>query len=71
MLETSMKVHSFDRDQRVRFLGGEGIVRNFKFEAESWTYLVEMPLGVEPNFGRIGAEAMVLLSETELRAARS
>jgi hypothetical protein len=71
MLETSTKVHSFDRDQRVRFLGGEGIVRNFKFEAENWTYLVEMPLGTEPTFGRIGAETMVLLSETELRAARS
>jgi hypothetical protein len=71
MMKTSMKVHSFARDQRVRFLGGEGIIRNFKFEAENWTYLVEMPLGVEPNFGRIGAETMVLLSETELRAAQS
>lgn len=71
MLEISIKVHSFDRDQRVQFSGGEGIVKNFKFEAENWTYLVEMPLGVEPNFGRIGAETMVLLSEKELRAARS
>jgi hypothetical protein len=71
MLKTSMKVQSFDLDQRVRFLGGEGIVRNFKFEAENWTYLVEMPLGREPNFGRIGAETMVLLSETELRAVQS
>jgi hypothetical protein len=71
MLETPMKGNSFDRDQWVRFSGGEGIVRNFKFEAENWTYLVEMPLGVEPNFGRIGAETMVLLSETELRAARA
>lgn len=71
MLETSMKVHSFDRDRRVQFLGGEGIVRNLKFEAENWTYLVEMPLGVEPTFGRIGAETMVWLSETELRAVQS
>jgi hypothetical protein len=71
MLETSIKVHSFDLDQWVQFPGGEGIVRNFKFEAENWTDLVEMPLGVEPNFGRIGAETMVLLSETELRAARA
>jgi hypothetical protein len=71
MLEISIKVHSFDRDQWVQFLGGEGIVRNFKFENENWTYLVEMPLGVAPNFGRIGAETMVLLSETELRAARA
>lgn len=71
MIETSRKLHSFDRDQRVKFWGGEGIIRNFKFEAESWTYLVEMPMGVEPEFGRIGAETMVLLGETELRAARS
>jgi hypothetical protein len=71
MIKTAMKVHSFDRDQRVRFLGGEGIVRNLKFETENWTYLVEMPLGVEPNFGRIGAETMVLLNETELRAVQS
>jgi hypothetical protein len=71
MLNTFTKVHSFNLDQRVQFLGGEGIVRNLKFEAENWTYLVEMPLGIEPNFGRIGAETMILLGETELRAARA
>jgi hypothetical protein len=71
MMNTSMKIPSSDRDQQVQFLGGEGIIRNFKFEAENWTYLVEMPLGSEPTFGRIGAETMVLISETELRAARA
>jgi hypothetical protein len=71
MLKTAIKLHSFNRDQWVRFLGGEGIIRNFKFEDNNWTYLVEMPLGVEPSFGRVGAETMVLLSETELRAAKS
>jgi hypothetical protein len=64
------KVHTFKLAQRVKFVGGEGIVRHVKFEAQNWTYLVEMPLGQEPEFGRVGAETMVLLSETELRAAR-
>ncbi len=69
MTISSHKVNRFHREQQVRFIGGEGVVRNVKFESGSWKYLVEMPLGVEPNFGRIGAETMVLLSETELRAA--
>jgi hypothetical protein len=69
MIPTIEKKQTFERAQRVLFAGGEGIVRNFKFEAKHWTYLVEMPLGQEPEFGRVGAETMVLLSETELRAA--
>jgi hypothetical protein len=70
-MPTIDRVHTFNREQKVKFVGGEGIVRNFKFEAERWLYVVEMPLGQEPAFGRIGAETMVLLSETELRAAQS
>ena len=61
--------HKFHHGQRVRFAGGEGIVRRFKCEAGKWTYVVEMPLGLEPNFGRIGSETMVLLNEKELYAA--
>jgi hypothetical protein len=68
-MPTIDKTHIFDREQRVRFAGGEGIVRNIKLEAKHWTYLVEMPLGREPEFGRVGTETVVLLSETELRAA--
>lgn len=71
MMPTIDRVHTFSREQKVKFVGGEGIVRNFKFEDERWLYVVEMPLGREPEFGRIGAETMVLLSETELRAAQS
>lgn len=71
MMPTIEKLHKFQRAQRVSFAGGEGIVRSIKFEAQNWTYLIEMPLGQEPTFGRVGAETMVLLSETELRAARS
>jgi hypothetical protein len=71
MTPTIEKIHTFKLAQRVKFFGGEGIVRQVKFEAQHWTYLVEMPLGREPEFGRVGAETMVLLRETELRAARS
>jgi hypothetical protein len=52
--------------QRVRFCGGEGIVRNFKYESGSWIYLIEMPLGLEPDFGRVGAETMLFLNEADL-----
>jgi hypothetical protein len=56
-------------NQKVRFIGGEGIVRESNFEDGTWKYLVEMPQGKEPTFGRAGAETMVLLNERELRAA--
>lgn len=69
MTARAIEVHRFQPAQRVRFVGGEGIVRNLKLETGSWKYLVEMPMGDEPSFGRVGAETMVLLSETELRAA--
>ncbi len=69
MTAIAIEVHRFQPAQRVRFLGGEGIVRKLKLETGTWKYLVEMPMGDEPSFGRVGAETMVLLNETELRAA--
>jgi hypothetical protein len=68
MVPNFTNINKFHPGQRVRFAGGEGIVRRFKCEAGNWTYFIEMPLGLEPNFGRIGSETMVLLNETELRA---
>jgi hypothetical protein len=62
------QVQSFNRAQRVKFVGGEGVIRNFKFEGGTWTYLVEMDLGPAPKFGRVGAETMVLLDWIDLRA---
>ena len=61
--------HKFDRNRHVSFCGGEGIVRSFKFKNGTWEYTIEMPLGVEPIFGRIGAETIVILDEIELCAA--
>lgn len=69
MPKISMKSHSFGLNRQVIFVGGEGIVRGVKFEDDTWKYLVEMPQGEEPVFGRVGAETMVLLCETELCAA--
>jgi hypothetical protein len=77
MTRTKIKVHGlnyplerlYEKNRKVNFLGGEGIVRSSSFEGGTWKYLVEMPQGKEPTFGRVGAETMVLLNERELRAA--
>lgn len=69
MTATFVKVPSFHHAQTVRFAGGEGIVRGYRPDAGTWTYLIEMALGQEPDFGRVGAETMVLLPEIELYAA--
>jgi hypothetical protein len=68
MTAVLLRMPKFHRLQKVSFAGGEGIVRSSKFEFGSWVYLVEMALGVEPVFGRVGAETMVLLEEVDLRA---
>lgn len=71
MTKASTEVPSFCPSQQVSFVGGEGIVKNFKFESGTWIYLVEMRLGVEPKFGRVGAETMVVFSEADLYATNS
>lgn len=69
MIIKPLKVPRFHPAQRVSFVGGEGIVRSYRSSAKSWIYLIEMPLGLEPNFGRVGAETMVVLNEADLCAA--
>lgn len=69
MTATLIKRPLFCLMQWVSFVGGEGIVQSYKPNAGTWVYLVEMPLGLEPVFGRVGAETLVLLSEADLRAA--
>jgi hypothetical protein len=69
MIAEFTKLRGFHRHQQVSFIGGEGIIRNFKYENGTWKYLVEMPLAIAiPTFGRIGAETIVLLDEVELVA---
>ncbi|MBD2060037.1 hypothetical protein H6F88_29275 [Oculatella sp. FACHB-28] len=69
MTATLIRRPIFRPMQRVSFVGGEGIVRSYKPNAGTWAYLVEMPLGLNPDFGRVGAETMVLLNEADLCAA--
>jgi hypothetical protein len=69
MIKDSIKSRKFNRAQRVSFIGGEGIIKNFRFDSGAWIYLIEMPLDPKPDFGRIGAEATILLNQEELHAA--
>jgi hypothetical protein len=77
MTETELEMHRsnsplerlYEKNKKVRFIGGEGIVRSSNYEGGTWKYLIEMPQGREPIFGRAGAETMVFLNERELRAA--
>lgn len=61
-----MTIPKFNRDQFVRFIGGQGKVREFRADSGNWSYLVEMEMGEEPEMGRIGFETMILLSEADL-----
>jgi hypothetical protein len=65
----SLPGSQFREGQTVSFVGGEGIVKSYRPESGAWTYLIEMELGIEPAFGRVGAEAMIWLHEAELLAA--
>jgi hypothetical protein len=68
MIKDFIQTRKFDQTQQVSFTGGEGIIKSFEYDAGEWVYLIEMPLGTKPDFGRIGAETRVLLSQAELRA---
>jgi hypothetical protein len=70
MTTTLIEIPGFHLDQQVSFIGGQGIVRGCKSEAKTWTYFVEMALGTEPDFGRIGAETMIVLTEADLYATQ-
>lgn len=67
MTATFMKLPKFRNTQWVSFVGGEGIIRSYTPESGTWTYLIEMTLGLEPDFGRVGAETMILLNEADLQ----
>lgn len=67
MIATLIEAPRFRHAQQVSFVGGEGTIRNFKSESGNWTYFIEMPLEKEPDFGRVGAETIVVLNEAELQ----
>lgn len=65
---TVLKMPKFGNNQRVRFIGGEGVVKKLQHDSASWNYVIEMEKGIEPPFGRVGAETIVVLNEAELFA---
>ncbi|MBW4685462.1 MAG: hypothetical protein KME40_10260 [Komarekiella atlantica HA4396-MV6] len=66
MSATFLAVPKFREGQIVSFIGGEGVIKNYRFESDSWDYLVEMPMGPEPEMGRVGYETMIWLSEGDI-----
>lgn len=69
MINSTTTVPRFDKNQTVRFVGGEGQIREYHSDAGTWTYIVEMPLGPEPAIGRVGYETTIMLLEPDLEAA--
>lgn len=63
---STIALPKFNLNQIVRFIGGEGRVRSHHPDSGSWSYLIEMAMGPEPEVGRIGYETMVLLAENDL-----
>jgi hypothetical protein len=51
----------------VQFSGGVGTIKSYQPNSNNtWTYAIEMEMGPEPNFGRVGFETTILLQETEI-----
>lgn len=59
-------VPQFRKGQKVSFIGGSGTIKNYQSDAGSWSYLVEMEMGPEPEMGRIGAETTIMLNQIDL-----
>lgn len=61
-----IKTPRFNKNQMVCFVGGVGKIRSCRPESGTWTYVVEMELGPEPDMGRVGSETMILLLEADI-----
>lgn len=61
-----ISVPRFSRGQRVGFAGEEGMIQTYKSEARTWAYQVQMAMGLEPDFGRVGYETTRVLVENDL-----
>lgn len=61
----------FSKNQMVCFVGGVGTIRSCRPESGTWTYVVEMELGPEPDMGRVGSETMILLLEADIHEVRN
>lgn len=61
----------FSKNQMVCFVGGVGTIRSCRPESGTWTYVVEMELGPEPDMGRVGSETTILLLEADIHEVRN
>jgi len=61
----------FEVDIEVEFIGGIGKIRDQHYESGNWIYHVEMAMGEEPDFGRIGYETVIMLPEPEVKQFES
>ncbi|WP_445636357.1 DUF4926 domain-containing protein [Nostoc sp. DSM 114161] len=66
MSATFLVEPKFCNGQIVSFMGGEGVINNYRFGSGNWEYLVQMPMGPEPETGRVGYETMIWLSELDI-----
>jgi hypothetical protein len=57
----------FSHNQQVCFIGGTGTIKYCCFDTGKWIYAIEMPLGPEPEMGRVGAETQIFLEEIEIQ----
>ncbi|MFW6295832.1 MAG: hypothetical protein ACOC04_01445 [Halothece sp.] len=57
----------FTKNQIVSFIGGVGKITNLQPTTyQTWLYEIEMALGKEPEFGRIGNETKLILEEIDI-----
>jgi hypothetical protein len=66
-MNENLKTHpKWGKGLLVRFIGGIGKIKSYRPESNTWTYAVEMEMGTEPDFGRIGAETTIILYEDDI-----
>lgn len=68
MNPSCMETPRFNKDAMVRFAGAVGRIKSYRPNLSTWIYAVEMEMGAEPDFGRVGAETTLLLDEADLEA---
>ncbi|MCC2693443.1 hypothetical protein [Nodularia sp. LEGE 04288] len=66
MTTNVLAVPKFSKGQEVKFIGGIGIIKNYRPESHNWVYLVAMPMKLEPKIDRVGYETMIWLSEADI-----
>ncbi|PSB10898.1 hypothetical protein C7B62_07665 [Pleurocapsa sp. CCALA 161] len=57
----------FAPNQTVCFIGGIGKIKSIQQQDSRWVYTIEMSMGVEPDFGRVGAKTTIVLAEQDIR----